>query len=26
VFKKAVGSLYREKQIRLEEDGIYLVD
>lgn len=25
VFKKAVGSLYKQKLIRIEEDGIYLV-
>lgn len=25
VFKKAIGSLYKQKLIRLEEDGIYLV-
>lgn len=25
VFKKAIGSLYKEKKIRIEEDGIYLV-
>jgi len=26
VFKKAIGSLYKQKLIRLEKDGIYLID
>ena len=25
VFKQAVGALYRERKVRLEEDGIHLV-
>jgi hypothetical protein len=24
-FKKAIGSLYKDKQIEIKEDGIYLI-
>ena len=25
IFKKAIGGLYKEKVIRIEDDGIYLI-